>query len=541
MYGKQKAQLVLIIVAGSGPTLFGRNWLQHLRLDWKRIAVVTTPPKQVSLSNLLAEHPSIFREELGIIKPYQATLQVRPEAQPKFFKPCSVPFAIKGAIEAELDRLEASGALQQVAHSDWAAPIVPVSKKDGKFRICGDYKVTVNQALEIDQYPLPKPEGLFATLAGGKKFTKLDLSQAYQQLALDDDSRKLVTVNTHRGLYRYTRLPFGIASAPAIFQKLMVTVLRDIPNVICYLDNILVTGKSDDDHLHTLGIVLRRLDDHGFRVKKGKCAFLQPCVEYLGHKINCEGLQALPSKIAAITQAPTPHNVQELRSFLGLLNYYGKFIRNLSTIVHPLNSLLQAHKRCPECEQACPECEQAFKKAKEELSSSAVLVHYDPNLTITLAGDASAYGIGAVISHTLPDGSERPIAYASRSLSPSERNYAQLEKEALSLIFGVKKFHQYLYGDRSQAIISNLGTQEGYSFPSCGAIAALGPPPLSVPVRHNLHNLQAYTGTWQCRWSITTASPYNFCPFLFRAVYLQHRPNPVSTSDCSESRINDTE
>ena len=317
--------------------------------------------------------------------------------------------------------------------------------------------------MEIDQYPLPKPEDLFATLAGGKKFTKLDLSQAYQQLALDDDSRKLVTVNTHQGLYRYTRLPFGIASAPAIFQKLMDTVLRDIPNVICYLDDILVTGKSDDDHLHTLGIVLRRLDDHGFRVKKEKCAFLQPCVEYLCHKINCEGLQALPSKIAAITQAPTPHNVQELRSFLGLLNYYGKFIRNLSTIVHPLNSLLQAHKRW----LWTPECEQAFKKAKEELSSSAVLVHYDPNLPMTLAGDASAYGIGAVISHTLPDGSERPIAYASRSLSPSERNYAQLEKEALSLIFGVKKFHQYLYGRKFQLVTDHkpltaiLGPKKG--------------------------------------------------------------------------------
>ena len=129
-----------------------------------------------------------------MIKPYQATLQVHPEAQPKFFKPRSVPFAIKGAIEAELDRLEASGALQKVPHSDWATPIVPVPKKYGKFRICGDYKVTVNQALEIDQYPLPKPEDLFATLAGGKKFTKLDLSQTYQQLALDDDSRKLVTV-----------------------------------------------------------------------------------------------------------------------------------------------------------------------------------------------------------------------------------------------------------------------------------------------------------------------------------------------------------
>ena len=117
-------------------------------------------------------------------------------------------------------------------HSEWAAPIVAVPKKDGKFRICGDYKVTVNQALEIDQYPLPKPEDLFATLAGGKKFTKLDLSQAYQQLVLEDDSRKYLTINTHRGLYCYTRLPFGVASAPAMFQQVMDTILQGIPNVI---------------------------------------------------------------------------------------------------------------------------------------------------------------------------------------------------------------------------------------------------------------------------------------------------------------------
>jgi hypothetical protein len=155
-----------------------------------------------------------------------------------------VPFAIKAAIEEELDKLQSSGVIEKVVHSDWAASIVPVPKKNSKFRICGDYKGTVNRELDVDQYPLPKPDDLFATLAGGKKFSKLDLSQAYQQLPLDDDSMRYVTVNTHRGLYRYTHLPFGVASAPAIFQKLMDTVLQGIPHVICYLDDILVTGST---------------------------------------------------------------------------------------------------------------------------------------------------------------------------------------------------------------------------------------------------------------------------------------------------------
>ena len=198
-------------------------------------------------------------------------------------------------------------------------------------------------------------------------------------------------------------------------------------------------------------------------MKRDKCAFLQPSVEYLGHKVNAEGLHALPSKVEAILQAPAPNNLQELRSFLGLLNYYGKFIPNLATLIHPLNSLLQHAKPWAWTK----ECSQAFQQAKEALSSSSVLVHYDPTLPISLAGDASAYGIGAVISHILPDGSEKPIAFASRSLTSSERNYALLEKEALSLIFGVKKFHQYLYGRKFHLITDHkpltaiLGSKKG--------------------------------------------------------------------------------
>ena len=166
--------------------------------------------------------------------------------------------------------------------------------------------------------------------------------------------------------------------------------------------------------------------------------FLSP----LGHWIDAEGLHAMPSKLQAIVQAPAPKNVQELRSFLGLLNYYGKFIPNLASLIQPLNNLLQRNQKW----KWTTASNKAFEQAKDELSSSRVLVHYDPALPLTLAGDASAYGIGAVISHTMPGGTEHPIAFASRSLSSSECNYAQLEKEALSLIFGMKKFHQYLYG-----------------------------------------------------------------------------------------------
>ena len=349
---------------------------------------------------------------------------------------------MKPLVEDELDHLEKMGVLEKVNYSQWATPLVVVPKKDGRVRLCGDYKVTLNQALDIEQYPLPKPDDLFAALAGGDKFSVLDLSQAYQQLLLDDESRPYVTIKTHRGLYRYTRLPYGIASAPAIFQRVMDTILQGLPGVMCYIDDILVTGANDAEHLKNLEAVLKRLQQYGIHLKRSKCRFLCPRVEYLGHLIDSQGLRATKSKVEAIVNAPPPQNVQQLRSFLGLLNYYGKFIPNLASITHPLNALL--HNDCKW--KWSEECMQAFNLAKEKLVSSDVLVHYDPKLPIKVAGDASAYGVGAVLSHVMEDRSERPIAFASRTLSASERNYAQVEKEALSLIFAVKKFHSYLYG-----------------------------------------------------------------------------------------------
>ena len=417
----------------------------------------------MELTTLLEQHKAIFQDELGTVSSHRATLHVRPDAVPKFFKPRPIPFAIKGTIGAELDRLEKDGILEKVSHSDWASPIVTVPKKDGKYRICGDYKVTINQALDIDQYPLPNPKEIFASLAGGQKFTKLDLSQAYQQLLLEESSRNFTTINTHQGMYRYTRLPFGVASAPAIFQRTMDTILQGIPGVMCYLDDVLITGSDDGSHLKSLQDVLKRLEQQGLRVKAQKCHFMQPSVEYLGHKVDSTGLHPLDSKQEAIIKAPEPKNLQQLRSYLGLLNYYGKFIPQLATMTHPLHQLLQKGMKW----KWTLNCAKAFKATKQALVSSNVLIHYNPQLPITLAGDASAYGLGAVISHTLPDGSEHPIAFASRTLSKAEQNYAQLEKEAASLIFGIKKFHQYLYGRKftlitdHKPLLAILGPKKG--------------------------------------------------------------------------------
>ena len=252
--------------------------------------------------------------------------------------------------------MEKQGIISSVSTSQWAVPIVIVPKKDGRFRICGDYKVTVNQALDVEEYPLPTPEELFSTLSGGRIFSKLDLSQAYPQVSVDEASKPYLRVNTHRGLYVYNCLPFGVASVPAIFQKIMDTVLQGITGVTCYIDDILVSSPDEETHIQILGEVFDRLEKHGFRLKQNKCEFLLSHIEYLGHVVNEAGLHPLPSKVEAITKAPIPVNAQQLRSFLGLVNYYGKFIPNLAIHLHSLNQLLQARKKW----KWSRECAEAF-------------------------------------------------------------------------------------------------------------------------------------------------------------------------------------
>ena len=197
----------------------------------------------------------------------------------------------------------------------------------------------------MDKYPIPKIEDLFAQLSGGKRYTKLDMSQAYQQIVLDTDSPKFVVVNTHRGLFQYNRLPFGVSSAPGIFQLTMESLLKDIPGVAVYIDDILVTGSSDDEHLEHLEETLCCLSDAGLRLKREKCVFLASSVQYLGYVIDPEGLHPMPEKVKAVQNAPSRTNVSELKSYLGLLSYYSKFLPNWSTVLAPLYVLLR-EKEC---------------------------------------------------------------------------------------------------------------------------------------------------------------------------------------------------
>ena len=391
---------------------------------------------------LKQEFEYVFDNKLGKFNVNKVSLKVQDNSAPVFCKPRPLPLAWKDRIEKQLRDLISTGVLEPVDNSDWGTPLVPILKPNGDLRICGDYKVTINNVLMDFKYPLPRIDEIFAALEGGELFTKLDLTNAYNQLVLDDESQLLCAWSTHIGTLKVKRLPFGVKTAAAIFQKTMENLLRNIPSVVVYQDDITVTGKTMDEHIKTLRAVLQKLQSTGLKLNVKKSVFFQPQISYLGFNINKDGLSKNNDRVQSIISAPIPSNVSEVRAFVGMANYYSKFIDNFAEFMSPLYSLLQ--KESPF--QWSKECQRAYDDVKKAVTSDQVLVHFNPDLPMILTTDASNNAVGGILSHELPEGL-RPVAFVSRALSRSERNYSTLEKESLSIVFCVKKLKQYLLGN----------------------------------------------------------------------------------------------
>ena len=440
-----KATYVVVEVEQQLP-LLGRDWMALLKFDVVTIMNQVTQVHHTSedpmTTEIKTEFADVFKEELGLLKGIEASVTVDESAPPRFHKPRPVPFALKEKVEHQLDKQVEDGELIPVNKSEWAAPIVVVRKPDGGLRICGDFKVSINPFLHPQTYPLPTPEEIFSTLANGESYTKLDLARAYKQMKVKEDCQPLLTINTHRGLFQYTRLPFGITTAPSLWQRAMAQVLSGLSGVVYYIDDILVTGRTREEHITNLRAVLQRIREHGLRLKESKCQFFTKELEFLGHNISPQGVKPTNSRVKSIVEAPAPTNKQELQSFLGMLTYNSKFLPNMSHTLHPLNQLLR--KNTPWVWKT--KQQRAFEAAKCLLSQTTALAHYDVKRALKLYCDASANGVGACLVHVMDDNSEKPVAYASRTLTKSEVAYAQIEREALALVFGVRRFHQYLYG-----------------------------------------------------------------------------------------------
>lgn len=431
-YRGKQSRHTLVVIKGKGLPLLGLIWMRELSIDLNALIhnanrIATQVRKVYSESKLrevLAKHKAVFSDDLGHCTKVKAHIQLMANAQPKFFKPRPVPFALVDAVKEEIQRNVEKGILERIDSSDWAAPIVPIRKATGKIRICGDFKVTINSQIVIDQHPIPSVDELLARLNNGEKFTKIDLSDAYLQLELDEGSKQLVVINTPLGLFKYNRMPFGIANAPAIFQRTIDQVLAGVPNCVAYLDDILVTGKDEVEHLKTLDLVLSKLADFGLRCNMDKCVFYKDEVLYLGYVINRFGKQPDPQRVEAIRKLPVPRDIKQIEAFIGKINYYNKFIRNFSNLCAPLNRLRQKDVKW----NWDKSCQRAFDTLKEQLSEATMLVHFDMKLPIILATDASSYGIGAVIMHRYADGTENRSRTRPRHSPPQRRIIVKLKR-----------------------------------------------------------------------------------------------------------------
>jgi len=357
-----------------------------------------------------------------------------------------VPISLENKVDNLIQNLLDEGIIRP-SDSPWCAPIVAVAKKDGSVRLCIDYR-QLNRITQKSVFPIPQPQHLFDCLKGSMFFSTLDLSSGYYQVGLSDENSKKTAFGTRMGQFEFTRMPFGLCNAPATFQKMMTTVLQseNWEKCLIYLDDVLVFGRTFEEHLERLKLVFSRLKEAGLKLSPGKCKLFQKEVNYLGHVVSPLGITADKEKTIKIKSWPRPSTADNLRTFLGLAGYYRNHIKNFSNLSSPLEKL--ASTKDPKQRKNLiwtSNSIQSFEELKIRLSNPPILGFPNEKGKFILDTDASNTAIGAVLSQ-IHDGKEVVLAYGSRSLSNSEKNYCVTRKELLSVHYFVKKYKHYLYG-----------------------------------------------------------------------------------------------
>lgn len=368
-------------------------------------------------------------------------------------------------VRRHLKDLLAAGVIKE-SRSPYASPIVIARKKNGAIRMCIDYR-TLNSRTIPDQYTTPRIEDALDCLTGSRWFSVLDLRSGYYQIEMASEDKEKTAFICPLGFYQFERMPQGISGAPATFQRLMERAVGDMHllQVIVYLDDLIVFGRTLEEHEERLMKVLDRLEEFGLKLSVDKCQFCQPSVKYVGHIVSADGVTPDPEKVKAVKEWKIPHDLKSLRSFLGFCGFYRRFVKNYSKIVRPLTELTRGyapvrgkrkvakkveyfHEKESFGERWTDECTEAFHSIIKCLTHAPVLAYADPSKPYILHVDASLKGLGAVLNQEYPEGL-RPIAFASRKLSEAEQRYPIHQLEFLALKWAiVDKFHDYLYGTK---------------------------------------------------------------------------------------------
>ena len=415
----------------------------HLKDLYERTIVGLNPKQSKEVSVLLTKYANIFSEgendigRNGIIKHKIDTGTAHPIKQPMR----RVPMHMNSEVDSQIDQMIKKDVIQP-SKSPWSSGIVLVKKKDGSTRFCIDYR-RLNDVTIKDAYPLPRIDDCLDQLAGNQWFACLDMNSGYWQVEVDESDREKTAFTSRKGLYEFKVMPFGLCNAPATFERLMESVLQGLQWEICliYLDDVIVTGKTFEEMVENLSNIFDRFNGANLKLKPKKCQLFAREVEFLGHIVSADGVQTDPKKTDAIKTWPRPECVRDVRSFLGLCSYYRRFIHQFAEIAKPLHKLTEKGRSFTWTDT----CTKAFETLKQKLTESPILTHPDFSQPFILDTDASDVAIAAVLSQKI-DGIEHAIAFASRTLSKSEKKYCVTRKELLALVHFVKYFKHYLYG-----------------------------------------------------------------------------------------------
>ena len=356
-------------------------------------------------------------------------------------KPYYLPYSKREAVTSEIQRMLEAGVIEQTV-SPYASPIVLVKKRDGTDRFCIDFR-RLNRITVFDAEPMPTADDIFAKLRYDTFFSKLDLSKGYWQIPMRPEDKPKTAFVTQDGIYQFRKMPFGLVNATATFNRLMRRVLCDLTNADSFVDDVLAHTENWDAHVETLRRLFERLSEAQLNLRPSKCCIGYKSLDFIGHRVGEGVIRPQTEKLGQIKEAARPTTKRQVRSFLGLVGYYRKFIPNFASIAVPLTDLTKKMRK--NVVEWTSEYERAFQTLKEAILKGPVLKMPDFSLPFYLQTDASEDGAGAALLQIHGD-TKHPIAYFSKKFSQRERSYSVIEKECLALVWGIRRFQVYLYG-----------------------------------------------------------------------------------------------